>query len=186
MTQVRPAQCGANVRSALQRLWLHEHLRVYGDRLVDGGDAAWLRGALLDVMRARFDCRQEYAELFDPDKEVIFGKGWQPGDFDDWWRLLACSEGQGVLCLYVHAAAGVGAPFHAPALHFGRACQRNLRLLETLMTRWSRPVARPHRANAPQGDFLKPGAARDQRPYEELPSDPARLARLLETYQVKR
>lgn len=75
MVQIRSEQCGANVRGALQRLWLHEHLRVYGDRLVDAGDAQWLREALLEIMRSKFDCRQEYGELFDPDKEVVFG-GW--------------------------------------------------------------------------------------------------------------
>jgi hypothetical protein len=72
--QIRPQQCGANLRGTLQRLWLHEHLRVYGDRLVDSRDAKWLRGMLLEVLGAKFDCRSSYEELFDPEKEVVFGE----------------------------------------------------------------------------------------------------------------
>jgi hypothetical protein len=79
-TQIRPQQCGANVRGALQRLWLHEHLRVYADRLVDAADGAWLRRALLEVAAAKFDWRCSYEELFDPDKEVVFGeRSWVGG-----------------------------------------------------------------------------------------------------------
>ena len=74
ITGIRSAQCGANVRMALQRLWLHEHLRVYGDRLACEADAIWLREALLDIMRSKFDCREDYHELFDHDKEVLFGE----------------------------------------------------------------------------------------------------------------
>lgn len=57
MTCIRPRACGANVRGALSRLWLHEHARVYGDRLVDAADVAWLCGLLSDVARAKLECR---------------------------------------------------------------------------------------------------------------------------------
>jgi hypothetical protein len=36
------------------------------------------------------------------------------------------------------------------------------------------------------GDFLRLGAAPEERPYEELPSDAGRLAKVLEAYQVGR
>lgn len=78
VTSIRPPQCGANVRGTLQRLWLHEHLRVYGDRLACAPDAAWLRGELARVARARFGWQEDADQLFGPDEEVVFGEaGWR-------------------------------------------------------------------------------------------------------------
>jgi hypothetical protein len=51
-------------RSALVQLWLHEHLRVYGDRLVEPADLHQLQARLHELLRGRFDWRQDFDELF--------------------------------------------------------------------------------------------------------------------------
>ena len=48
--------------SSLKRLWTHEVLRVYYDRLVDDSDRAWLINFLKSTMKSEFDTN--FDELF--------------------------------------------------------------------------------------------------------------------------
>jgi hypothetical protein len=46
-----------DVRGTLQKLFVHEHLRVYGDSLVSSDDLSWLEQLLWRLLRPKFDCR---------------------------------------------------------------------------------------------------------------------------------
>lgn len=50
------AAAGATLDSVdgLARLWTHESLRVFGDRLVDDQDRRWFAGALKSAMETHF------------------------------------------------------------------------------------------------------------------------------------
>jgi hypothetical protein len=54
---IRVQQCGMDVRGTLQKLFVHEHLRVYGDSLVSAEDLSWLEQLLWRLLRSKFDCR---------------------------------------------------------------------------------------------------------------------------------
>lgn len=47
---------------AMKRLWVHEILRVYYDRLVDDVDRTWIIGALHTVCKDKLD--QDINEMF--------------------------------------------------------------------------------------------------------------------------
>lgn len=49
-------------QEAMLQLWAHESQRVYGDRLCDAGDVAWLNSAINDRLRDTFATSWE--ELF--------------------------------------------------------------------------------------------------------------------------
>lgn len=50
------------MQHALKRLWVHEILRVYGDRLVDESDTSWLVELIRKVLQNRMD--ENMNELF--------------------------------------------------------------------------------------------------------------------------
>ncbi len=54
-----PMQC-PDAKTTLTRLWVHENLRVFHDRLVCQEDKDFVTHALFDMLRARFDVHQPY------------------------------------------------------------------------------------------------------------------------------
>ena len=54
-----PLQC-PDAKTVLTRLWTHENLRVFHDRLVDAEDRSLVKHALHSMLKARFDVTQAY------------------------------------------------------------------------------------------------------------------------------
>jgi hypothetical protein len=73
LLSIRLQQCGMDVRGTLARLFVHEHMRVYGDRLVYAEDVDWLQQKLSDLLRVKFDNKMNAQQLFN-DKRTLFGK----------------------------------------------------------------------------------------------------------------
>lgn len=55
---------------AMKRLWVHEILRTYNDRLVDEEDRNWLVSLLHEVLRDEFDV----------DMDKVFDRLLEPGE----------------------------------------------------------------------------------------------------------
>lgn len=53
-------QCGRDAKGVLARLWLHENMRVFGDRLVGSQDRSYLQRLLHSLLKARFDTSKTY------------------------------------------------------------------------------------------------------------------------------
>jgi len=76
--QIRSAHCGADVRSTLTRLWYHEQLRVYGDRLATASDSDWLEELLDEQVRVAFGVRGGVPGLLEG-RDSVFGDFMRPG-----------------------------------------------------------------------------------------------------------
>ena len=50
-------QCGRDPKAVLTRLWQHENMRVFQDRLVDSEDRGYLQRLLHGLLKSRFDTR---------------------------------------------------------------------------------------------------------------------------------
>jgi len=50
-------QCGRDPKGVLTRLWQHENMRVFQDRLVDSEDRGYLQRLLHGLLKSRFDTR---------------------------------------------------------------------------------------------------------------------------------
>ena len=57
-------QCGPDIKSVLTRLWLHENMRVFQDRLINAEDKAHLQRLLYHLLKARFDTKLSYEVIF--------------------------------------------------------------------------------------------------------------------------
>ena len=53
-------QCGRDPKAVLTRLWLHENMRVFEDRLVDNEDRSYLQHLLHGLLKSRFDTSSSY------------------------------------------------------------------------------------------------------------------------------
>jgi len=58
---------------SMKRLWVHEILRVYYDRLVDESDRAWFFNNLLDVCKEFLDedLNQMFIHLITAEKKIV-------------------------------------------------------------------------------------------------------------------
>uniref|UniRef100_A0A1A9WZY9 Dynein heavy chain 7, axonemal n=1 Tax=Glossina brevipalpis TaxID=37001 RepID=A0A1A9WZY9_9MUSC len=72
--------------NSMRRLWVHEVLRVYGDRLVEDSDRTWLFTAICEQVRLSFGILPEV--LF----ERLIGKGLKVTE-SDFRRLIYCDFG---------------------------------------------------------------------------------------------
>lgn len=56
----------------MRRLWVHEVLRVYGDRLTDDTDKQWLFENICQVTENELHSnpKELFSRLLEPDKEV--------------------------------------------------------------------------------------------------------------------
>lgn len=55
---------------SMRRLWAHEVLRVYGDRLIDDDDRRWLFSAICDCCK----------EILEVDPNSLFASCLEPGE----------------------------------------------------------------------------------------------------------
>ena len=53
-------QCGREPKPVLTRLWVHENMRVFQDRLVDTADKTYLQRLLHALLKSRFDTKLSY------------------------------------------------------------------------------------------------------------------------------
>ncbi|KAL3130872.1 hypothetical protein ABBQ38_000201 [Trebouxia sp. C0009 RCD-2024] len=72
MLMVKARQCGRDPKPVLTRLWVHENLRVFQDRLVDSADRTYLQRLLHALLKSRFDTKLSYQELFEQ-QNIAFG-----------------------------------------------------------------------------------------------------------------
>ncbi|KAL3154307.1 hypothetical protein ABBQ32_013792 [Trebouxia sp. C0010 RCD-2024] len=78
MLMASPKQC--NSKQALVRLWLHESLRVFHDRLIDDQDKSHLRSILLELVAKNLSSAVgSPQDLLPPGSSIIFGDFLKPG-----------------------------------------------------------------------------------------------------------
>lgn len=58
---------------AMRRLWAHEILRVYGDRLIDPADRIWLFDAICHVTESELhtNVNDLFSRFIEPNKQVF-------------------------------------------------------------------------------------------------------------------
>ena len=78
MLMVSPKHC--TTKQALVRLWLHETMRVFHDRLVDDQDKEHLRSILLELVGKNLGSAVgSPSELLPEGTSIIFGDFLRPG-----------------------------------------------------------------------------------------------------------
>lgn len=79
ITGVHAAACGSDPAPTLAKLWLHEVMRVFHDRLVDTGDQELVKTTAHALLSSRFGCMDSYASLFEEGLPVLFADCAKPG-----------------------------------------------------------------------------------------------------------
>lgn len=80
--------------TSMKRLWVHEILRVYYDRLVEDPEKEWLFNILHNVLRERFDVDMDevFSRLLDKGETVIGENGLRKLIYCDFANLKADSK----------------------------------------------------------------------------------------------
>jgi dynein heavy chain, axonemal len=73
ITSIHPASCGTDAKETLAKLWLHENLRAFHDRLVTASDQTYLTQLLHSFLAPRFGCRDSYSDIFEAETPLLFG-----------------------------------------------------------------------------------------------------------------
>lgn len=73
---VSPATC--NNKDTLMRLWLHESLRVFHDRLICSEDRQLFTNLLAELVSKHFNSSASHADLFE-NRTLLFGDFLKPG-----------------------------------------------------------------------------------------------------------
>ena len=67
---IKPGNC--TEKEVLTKLWAHENLRVFHDRLINDEDKKWLMEMMHQMLRGRFSVSETYEEYFEADP-IMFG-----------------------------------------------------------------------------------------------------------------
>ena len=73
---IRPDQC--KTRDVMTRLWVHESMRVFHDRLICVEDKEYYKQMVAQLVKKNFSGGPTYDELF-VERNIIFGDFFQPG-----------------------------------------------------------------------------------------------------------
>eukprot|EP00873_Tetraselmis_striata_P045243 jgi/Tetstr1/465507/TSEL_010176.t1 len=68
---LRPGDCGS--KEMMTRLWAHESLRVYHDRLIDNADKTYFKGILVELIGKNFETSLTFDDLFGEGQLLCFG-----------------------------------------------------------------------------------------------------------------
>lgn len=74
---VTPRDC-AN-KKVLTGLWVHESMRVFHDRLIDGTDKRYFTGMLHEILKRNFEETRAHDDIFAGAQPVMFGDYLRPG-----------------------------------------------------------------------------------------------------------
>lgn len=62
MLMISPANC--KEKDTMQRLWVHESMRVFHDRLIDNEDKTYFKTMLVELISQKFGQAASYDDLF--------------------------------------------------------------------------------------------------------------------------
>jgi dynein heavy chain, axonemal len=72
LVDVHPPSCGPDPMPTLSKLWLHESMRVFHDRLTTEEDQKLIKTTIHGLLSTRFGCRDSYASIFEGELPVLF------------------------------------------------------------------------------------------------------------------
>ena len=78
---VTPGNCSN--RQTMARLWAHEVMRVFHDRLVSAEDKTYFTTMVHELLKQRFDVRETHDEIF-IETRILFGR---PGSADSFGTI---------------------------------------------------------------------------------------------------